>query len=123
MDIKTILRDEIQDEMGLLNKIEVGTDEYSKSVDGIAKLFDKVIELEKIENEKHEKAEDRALEMLKLEDDRKDRFIKNCIATASIAVPTLLTIWGTCKSLKFEETGTVTTLVGRGFINKLLPKK
>ena len=29
----------------------------------------------------------------------------------------------TLTSLKFEEEGTVTTIVGRGFVNKLLPKK
>ena len=58
-----------------------------------------------------------------LQDEKKDRLVKNVLTLLGIAVPTVVTIWGTNKSLKFEETGSVTTIMGRGFINKLLPKK
>ena len=58
-----------------------------------------------------------------MEEEKKDRWIKNGLAAAGIIIPTLVTIWGTVKSIKFEETGTITTIMGRGFINKLLPKK
>ena len=58
-----------------------------------------------------------------MEDERKDRLVRNGITIASIVIPTAVTIWGTLKSFKFEETGTVTTTIGRGFINKLIPKK
>ena len=57
------------------------------------------------------------------EDERKDRKLKNGISVAGIVIPIVVTIWGTLKTLKFEETGTVTTIMGRGFIQKLLPKK
>lgn len=53
----------------------------------------------------------------------KDRLIKNCLTAASIVLPCLITVWGTVKSFEFEKTGTITTMMGRGFINKLLPKK
>ena len=62
-------------------------------------------------------------QLRQMDDEVKDRLIKNCIATAGIVLPALITIWGTLKSLNFEKEGTVTTIVGRGFINKLLPKK
>ena len=58
-----------------------------------------------------------------MEDEKKDRLIRNCISAAGIIIPSLLTIWGTFKTFKFEQEGTVTTIMGRGFINKLLPKK
>lgn len=127
MKIETLLQDEIQSEFGELKKMEIGTDEYKTSVDGITKLVDRAIELEKmraeneLENDKLVSENIRKAEELELE--KKDRLIKNIIAGAGVIVGAGLTIWGTIKSLKFEEEGTVTTIMGRGFINKLLPKK
>ena len=127
MNIKTLLETEIESELEVLKESEVGSDCYRTIVDGVVKLADKVIELERIEHEKREKAIDRENEnsyrTKQMDDDRKDRMIKNCLTATSIVTGVGLTVWGTLKSLKFEETGTVTTIVGRGFINKLLPKK
>ena len=58
-----------------------------------------------------------------MNNEQRDRMITNAITAAGIVIPSLITIWGTFKTLKFEEQGTVTTIMGRGFINKLLPKK
>lgn len=116
MNIETLLQQEIQRELEKLKEMEVGTEEYKSAVDGIAKLYDKLNEAEKNRNEREDK---KASE----KEDRVDRWVKNAIAIAGITIPTVVTVWGTLKSLKFEETGTVTTIMGRGFINKLLPKK
>lgn len=35
----------------------------------------------------------------------------------------VITIWGTNKTLKFEEEGTVTTSAGKSFLGRLIPKK
>jgi hypothetical protein len=56
-------------------------------------------------------------------DDKRDRLIKNIIGAAGIVLPLIVTIWGTKVSLKFEEEGTITTQMGRGFIQRLFPKK
>jgi hypothetical protein len=121
------LREEIADELEQLKKMEVGTDAYRTTVDGLTKLVDRAIEMEKIDIESQEKVDNREIEndlkLKQMEEDRKDRLVKNCIAVAGIVIPSALTIWGTLKSFKFEEEGTVTTIMGRGFINKLLPKK
>ena len=116
MNIETLLFKEIEDEFGELKKQEVGSDGYKSGVDGLAKLMDRAIEIEKLNIEIEQKEKDR-------KEEQKDRFVKNCITGSGIAISAILTVWGTLKSLKFEETGTVTTLIGRGFINKLLPKK
>ena len=125
--IETLLKDEIRSEMEELNKIEVGSEQYKIAVDGITKLADRVIEMERLEREFEEKELSRKdetdMKLIELEEERKDRLVKNCLTGAGIVIPTGLAIWGTLKSLKFEETGTVTTIMGRGFINKLLPKK
>lgn len=116
MYIDEMLSGELTKEFEELNKMEVGTDKYRTAVDGITKLTDRLIEVEKmnVENQNKQKM---------MEDERKDRMIKNGLTAAGIVIPTAVTIWGTFKSFKFEETGTITTMMGRGFINKLLPKK
>ena len=127
MEIKTILLEEIEDELNDLTKVSLGSEEYKASVDGIAKLMDRAIEMERMDRETKDKVDERENENQnqKTQDkfETRDRLIKNCIAVAGIVIPTVVTIWGTNKSLKFEEDGTITTIMGRGFINKLLPKK
>ena len=126
-NIETLLHEEIQDGFDALSKMERGTEIHKTTVDEVAKLFDKAIEIEKIEIEAKEKDKAREIEAnlkrAQMEEDRKDRRVKNGIAIGGIVLPLAVTIWGTFKSLKFEEEGTVTTIMGRGFINKLIPKK
>ena len=127
MKVETILHDEILNEFEELKKLEVGSDGYRAAVDGIGKLLDRAIEYDKLDAECNERSLNRGFEedyKLQLaEDEKRDRRIKNGITIAGIVIPSLITIWGTIKSLNFEKEGTVTTIMGRGFINKLLPKK
>lgn len=127
MNIEHMMHEEIQSELEELSKIQVGSEEYKVAVDGITKLTDRVIEMRKSDIEKEAKERDREidtnLKIQQMEEERKDRFIKNGIALAGIAIPTAVTIWGTLKSIEFEKEGTITTIMGRGFIQKLLPKK
>lgn len=126
-NIETLLHEEIQDGFDALSRMERGTEIHKTTVDEVAKLFDKAIEIEKIEIEAKDKAKSREIEAslkrAQMEEDRKDRRVKNGIALGGIVLPLAVTIWGTFKTLKFEEEGTVTTMMGRGFINKLIPKK
>ena len=123
MKIKETLYKEIEDELQALNEIEVGTDEYKSSVDGVTKLLDRAIEIEKHEAEMKEREAERIAKSIQVAEEQKDRVVKNYISAGGVVLPLLVTIWGTLKSFKFEKDGTVTTIMGRGFINKLLPKK
>ena len=127
MNVETMLHDEILNEFEELKKLEVGSDGYRAAVDGISKLLDRAIEYDKLDAECNERSLNRGFEedyKLQLaEDEKRDRRIKNGITIAGIVIPSVITIWGTIKSLNFEKEGTVTTIMGRGFINKLLPKK
>lgn len=127
MEIKTLLVEEVQDELDNLGALELGSEEYKTTVDGLTKLIDRVIDIEKLESDSKEKVivmeNENDFKLKQMDEERKDRLIRNGIAVAGIVIPSLITIWGTVKSLKFEEEGTITTIVGRGFINKLLPKK
>ena len=124
---KSLLCVEIEDEFNRLKDLKAGTEEYKSTVDSLTKLTDRLIEMEKFDEECRQKNEDRKKDVhyrdIQLAEDRKDRLVKNCIAIAGIVVPSVITVWGTFKSFKFEQEGTITTIMGRGFINKLLPKK
>ena len=127
MDFDKILETEIVDEIEGLRDEELGTEKHKAAVDSVATLMDRAIELKKLDIEAKEKAENRDIDLdLKLkqmDEERKDRFVKNCISVAGVVIPVGVTIWGTLASFKFEQEGTITTIMGRGFINKLLPKK
>lgn len=121
------LRQEIERELQRLEMMEPGTEEYKVTVDGLTKLTDRAIEMDKLESETAEKAiareSDNELKQEQAKVDAKDRWIRNIIAAAGIIIPSVITIWGTKTSLKFEETGTITTAAGRNFIANLFRKK
>ena len=127
VNIETLLYEELGTEFEKLHELKPGSEEHKAVSDVVAKLMDRAIEMDRIESDCREKAAARESEQLarqqQLEEDKKDRLIKNIIGAAGVVLPLIVTIWGTKVSLKFEEEGTFTTIMGRGFINKLLPKK
>lgn len=127
MSTKKLLEEEIQSEIEEISKMEVGSDKHKSATEALVKLMDKYNEMDKLELEYQDKydnrEEDRRLKEKQLQHDKKDALVKNVLTGVSVVGGFALTIWGTCKSIKFEETGSFTTIMGRGFIQKLLPKK
>ena len=143
--LTTLLKNEIETELNTIGEMDMGSEEQSKALGDLTKLLDRAIELEKIEVDKQQKELNREIEYEKMEnelrlkeqaqefdrelkekqrkDENIDRAVKNTLTGVSIIGGFGLTIWGTIKSIKFEETGTITTIMGRGFINRLLGKK
>lgn len=119
VEVKTLLCKEVESELQILKDVGAGSDEHKQTTDMAIKLMDRLLEYERLEMER----EEFKLKLLQLKEDKKDRLVKNCIAVAGIIVPVGVTIWGVLKSFEFEKEGTITTMMGRGFINKLLPKK
>lgn len=124
MSIQRLLREEIESEFGELSKIAPGGEDYKIAVDGITKLMDRAIEMEKNEIDRQERIDARNseedLKTKQMEDEKKDRFVKNLLAGVGTIGGLVVTIWGAKKAWKFEETGTVASPVGRSFINKLI---
>ena len=127
MDIEYLLDEEINDQFKGLSGIEIGSDSYKTTVDGLTKLIDRSIELKKIESEREFKEESRAIDTRlknrQLMDEKLNNWVRNGLTAAGLIVTTGLTVWGTVKTFKFEEDGTITSTIGRGFVNKLLPRK
>ena len=127
MNKETLLRDEIEKEFDELRKLEVGSEKYKVAVDGVTKLVDRAIEMDKINAEmdaRHDEHEiDMELKNRQMDEEKKDRGVRNSIAIAGIVIPTAVTIWGTLKTLKFEEVGVVTTNAGREFMKRIFSRK
>lgn len=126
MSIEAKLHTEIDEEFNKLASMEPGSEKYRTTVEGLTKLMDRAIEIEKIDMDCKDKAATRegemALKERQMRDERKDRIVKNIIGAAGVVLPLAVTIWGTAVSLKFEETGTVTTQAGRSFVQRLFRK-
>lgn len=127
MSVKELLEKEIKTLHEALEEMEVGTGEHTKATNDLAKLLDKYNEMIKNDYDYWDRREtrekDHEIKERQLEDDRKDRLVKNWLTGISIGGGFGLTIWGTLKSLKFEETGSLTTSAGREFIKKLFHLK
>ena len=124
MSIQRLLREEIESEFKELSTITPGGENYKVAVDGITKLMDRAIEMEKNEIDRQDRIDARdsenELKTKQMEDEKKDRFVKNLLAGVGTIGGLVVTIWGAKKAWKFEETGTVASPVGRSFINKLV---
>ena len=122
-----MLHEEIDSQFDGLEGIEIGSEAYRNAVDGLSKLMDREIEISKLQAEREDKLESRAIETRlknrQLMDDKTDKIIRNGLTAAGLVVTAGLTVWGTLKTFKFEETGTITSSIGRGFIQRLTPRK
>lgn len=100
------LKVEIDREIDGLKNMEVGSEKLSAAVNDVTKLIDRKIEMDRVENEAYEKAEARKAE-------RKHQLIGYGITIGTTVLGTIVTVACFHKSMEFEKTGTITTLVGR----------
>lgn len=115
MDMKTQLDKEITRLVNNLAALNPNDKEYADVEDNLTALMDRRLEIEKLES-----AEAQTEKQLK--EDRKTRLFKNLIDIGAIVLPLAVTIWGAKASFKFEEEGTITTSIGRKFMDKLIKK-
>lgn len=121
--VEDMLRKEIERELEEISKMTPGTDEHRVACSSVQGLIDRAKELEefgvKCQNEERNRKDDNDFKQKQFEADEKDKKTRNWLTAAGIVVPAGISVWGVLKSLKFEETGTITTLVGRNFFQKI----
>lgn len=127
MGNKNLLYEELEKELKELSRMQIGTEQYKVAVDGITKLTDRIIEIDKLDSEKNAKEleniarmEEQELKREQLKSEKRDRIVKNVItvggAVLSVAVYALAFI----ASTNFEREGTFTTEGGKNSIRQLL---
>ena len=126
MGIKTQLLDDIKDQLEHLSKLQVGTEEYKVTVNGVATLMDKYNDIEKAEFERKEQINKREseydLKSKEFENENKNRRAEQAIEWTKIGTGVAVPLIGLFVILKWEETGTITTAL-RGYVNNFIPKK
>lgn len=124
MSIKTTLTEEFNDQMKDLHKLEVGTEQYSTAVNGVTKLADKIIDLEKMEIEREERIKDRDTEIelksQQMEIDKRDKRNQNLVNVAKFTVPTVVGFAMGIISMKWEKLETITSTAGRQALKDII---
>ena len=128
MSIKNNLIEEFEDEMKGLRTLQLGSEEYKATVDSVTKLADRIIEIEKIEKDAKSKDVEREsndyLKMKQMEDDKKDRQVRNGIEFVKVGGGLLAACVAFVLSMKFEEDGKLfSTEGGRSALRQLLKFK
>lgn len=127
MNIEKLLDEVIEQELKDLKEIELGTESYSNTVEGVTKLIDRKKDLASVELEYQEKVNHRENEnyfrMKEIENESKDRKINYVMVGLGILIPASITIWGAKSSWRFEEHGTITSNAGREFMKRLFSRK
>ena len=143
-NIKEQLNNEINSEFEALEEVEFGSDQYKVGVEGLTKLLDRAIEInkneqdceakkesrefdrEKFEKERSDKAQTREFDnKLQLDNAKNDKRFKLAKVIVDIVVPAASITTGlflAIKSFRFEEYGTITSTVGKASINKSLSR-
>lgn len=147
-DEQELLRSAITRQLKAMEDLGVGSDAYKSAVESLTKMIDRMNEIDKINLDYHQREDERKhysqdyslrkaqmvdeaesrdreykLREKQMADEKKDRRVQHGLTIVSIATNVGLVVWGVYKTFKFEETGTVSSPLGRGFINKLLPMK
>ena len=151
-NIKEFLNQEIAAEIQAISSLDSGSEEKSKAIEDLAKLYRLRIEETKSELDAEDKRSRRTLESeanvreneikksqldeqikadvqdeqykrSQLDEQVKDRYFKLGIAAAELLIPIMFYgIWMR-KGFKFEETGTYTSTTFRGLFNRFRPTK
>ena len=151
-NIKELLNEEIAAEIQAISSLDSGSEEKSKAIEDLAKLYRLRIEETKSELDAEDKRSRRTLESeanvreneikksqldeqinadvqdeqykrSQLDEQVKDRYFKLGIAAAELLIPIMVYgIWMR-KGFKFEETGTYTSTTFRGLFNRFRPTK
>lgn len=151
-NIKELLNEEIAAEILAISSLDSGSEEKSKAIEDLAKLYRLRIEETKSELDAEDKRSRRTLESeasvreneikksqldeqikadvqdeqykrSQLDEQVKDRYFRLGIAAAELLIPLMFYgIWMR-KGFKFEETGTYTSTTFRGLFNRFRPTK
>ena len=121
------LADELQTEFNALKGLKAGSEEYSRHVSNIEKLW-KLGQAEVKNVQDQEEIEYRRnMDAIKADQDKKDkkldRFIQIGIKLAEIGVPTAVYVILWKSGLQFEKTGIISSSMMRNLIQKLPWKK
>ena len=121
MSLRTLLDIATEDGFNKLDKMEVGSEKYISTAKVLNEMSDRIIKIDEQKAEEENQKIDEKLRLKQMKQEQIDRYVKHGLTAVSIIGGMALTVWGALASWKYEESGTVTSLAGRKFVNNLLP--
>ena len=122
-EIKNLLDEEIKAEIAEISYLESGSEQKSKAIEDLTKLYRLKIDESKnddalmIQKQEQKLKEDQKAEQVK------DRYFRVGIAAAELVLPLIFYGVWMSKGFKFEETGTYTSGTFRNLFNRFKPTK
>lgn len=117
------LADELQKEFNDLDKLEPGSEEYSRHIKNIDTLWILAQKEVQAAIDSEERDYKREQELINNALDRKDKFIDRVVTVGAkvleLSIPTAVYIALFNKALRFEETGTITSTTNRNLLGKI----
>lgn len=118
-----LLSEEIKGEFENLSNLDPGSEEHSKAVDTLTKLYKLKIEENKNESDFVEKQKEEQLKRDQMAEQLKERKWRVGIEVCEIAVPLVFySIWMK-RGFRFEETGSYCSQTFRNFFSRLKPTR
>ena len=115
MELRTLLREDIEREHAYLCGQQVGSDEYNASMKRLGELENKLFDLLKLDLESADKQK-------QMDEERKDRRTRNIIEIVKTASGIAMPIVGLVGIMAFEKEQTFTSAL-RDYVKYFLPKK
>lgn len=121
MSVKSLLTEEICSQVDEISKLAVGTEESKVAINGAGVLMDKLNDIQRLEIEQRKLDMEREkidIEIVKAENDKRDKKIKNGITIGTAVTGAAITIGMGLLAYVYEERGTISSKPGRSFINR-----
>lgn len=116
MNIETKVYEVIDERIKKMEELDPTTDEYKANADVALKFIDRATEIEKL----HIEEEANRQKLQQMEDDRKDRFVRNILTGLSIAVPPTVALIAAFGFSVLERTEIVASTPAREFMKRAL---
>lgn len=104
--------DEIQRE---IKSIGENDDTYEIKLEERDKIRNELLKLEQLRN-------DREIKNMQFEIDKKNEFIRNLITIGTFSINFIGCVYFTIKSFDFDKESTMTSTMGRGILSNFMPK-
>ncbi len=113
--IKEALWDDYHAISKTINETDVKSEKYLTVLEERDKLRNELIKLEQIE-------QDKEVKISQIEAENKRDKIRNGITISTFVVSTGISVYAIAKTFKFDQVATVTSTLGRGILNGVVPK-
>ena len=121
--IREKLDEEIETEIQDLAELEPGSEEKSKAIEGVTKLYRLKLDEIEAETRRKESENERELKEAQRKDSNRAQWISVAVQVGlAVAGWVCYDIWHR-RGLKFEETGTVTSPWTRNLMSNMKPKR